>query len=181
MFFLFVLYFLINILFQGFFSKLHLIDVLVFSSIIIILLLVKINVNYFLFSMKIMLILSIIYALGSILLFTNMELYSKLILNRFSSGQKDSILRLYSDDSYAGLTSQTAYIAGYLVYGIAIAVFIFKKISRRYLRNLVFIAIPLMLFSLILSSKRAHLLFMIIALIITFIFSTEVKKIPNQI
>src|SRR5699024_5326320 len=50
LFFLFVVYFLTNLLLQGFYNKIHIIDLLVFISIILILILFKINVRYFLFS-----------------------------------------------------------------------------------------------------------------------------------
>lgn len=181
MFFLFLVYFVINILIHGITNIQQVGDLFVFMSIVLLLILLKVNVNYFMFSIRIMLVLSITYALGSIFQFTNMELYSKIILSKFNDGSVKSILRLYHTGRYAGFTYQTAYTAGYLVFGIGIASFMYKMISTKFMRILIIITIPLMTFSLLLSTKRAHLLFMIISLILTYLFSVEIKKVTSRL
>src|SRR5690625_2500312 len=67
MWFIFFIYFLFNILYHGKIYKIFYIDILVFFTLFILLLLVKIDIGYYRIAMKIMLVAAIIYALSSLL------------------------------------------------------------------------------------------------------------------
>lgn len=181
MWFFFLIYFLLNMAYHGSFIKIYFMDVLAFTFMVLFLLLVKINVRYYITSMKIMLILAIIYAFSSIFQYTNMDLYSKLIIPRFSPSETEELLRIYRRGNYTGFTWQTAFISGYIIYGLGIITFTYRYVKSRMNRLLMLLSVPLLFFSLFLAGKRAHLLFMIVALIITFIFSTEMKKFFIQL
>src|SRR5699024_3456328 len=176
MWFFFLIYFIFEFLPIEGDTPIYLVDSLVFSMLFFYLLLVKLDIKYFKFAMLIMLAISIIYALSALFQFINMDLYSKIILPRFSDSERTEVLRLYQNGSYTGFTRQTAYISGYLTYGIAIALLVCNKIKGRFIRSLIIVSIPLLLFALFLGGKRAHLAFMIISLIVMYLFSTEMKK-----
>lgn len=181
MWFIFLIYFLINMVYHGKFIKIYFIDILAFAFIFFFLLLVKVNVNYYITSIKIMFILAIIYAFSSIFQYSNMDLYSKLILPRFSSSEAEELLLIYRRGNYTGFTWQTAFISGYIIYGLGIITFAYRYVKNKMIRILMLFSVPLLFFALFLAGKRAHLFFMIAALIITFIFSTEMKKFFSQL
>lgn len=178
---LFIFYFLFNFMYQSEFKKEFLIDLIVFAMLFVFLLLVKIDIKYFYYSMLFMLMLAVVYAFSSIFQFINMDLYSRIILPRFNELHQIEILRLYNSGSYTGFTRQTAYISGYLVFGIALAVFLRNKFRRKSLNVSLSISIFIMLFGLFLGSKRAHLAFMILSFLITYLFSTNIKKFFSQL
>jgi len=179
--FVFLLYFLFNIVFQGKFIKEYYVDILAFGFIFLFLLLAKINIKYFIISIRIMLIFSILYAFSVLFQYFNMDLYSKIILPRFTDYETEELLRLYRRGDLTGFSWQTAYIAGYMVYGIGIAILGLKKIKIKLFRIVVLLSLPIMGYSLFLANKRAHLLFMITALILTLLFSTETKRFSIQL
>src|SRR5699024_9584960 len=113
--------------------------------------------------------------------FLNMDLYSKLILPYFTESQKEEVLRLYGNGSYTGFTRQTAYISGYLTFGLGIALLTINKFKGGVFQAIIIAIVPLLTFALFLGGKRAHVLFTIIALIITYLFSTKVKKLFLQL
>lgn len=180
MWFLFLVYFVFNILYQGRFMKIHILDIFIFTFIFLLLLLYKVNVNYFITAFKAIFIFSFVYALSAIFQYLYMDLYSKYVLYRFNDNQIEEILRLIRNGNYTGFTNQTAYLAGFLVFGIGVVVILYKNIVKKFYHILFIISIPLLFYSLLLTGKRAHLLFMFISLIITFLFSTEIKKFFNQ-
>src|SRR5690625_3182013 len=180
MWFLFLVYFVFNILYQSRFMKNHILDIFIFTFIFLLLLLYKVNVNYFITAFKAIFIFSFVYALSAIFQYLYMDLYSKYVLYRFNDNQIEEILRLIRNGNYTGFTNQTAYLAGFLVFGIGVVVILYKNIVKKFYHILFIISIPLLFYSLLLTGKRAHLLFMFISLIITFLFSTEIKKFFNQ-
>lgn len=178
--FLFFFYYSFNFLIHGEFKLEYSIDVLVFSLLFVFLLLVKVDIEYYKLTMIIMFVLAIVFALSSVFQFLNMDLYSRVILPRFNEAQQTEILRIYNRGSYTGFTRQTAYISGYLVYGIAIALIMLKVVKIRSWKIIILGSIPLLIFALFLGGKRAHLLFMILALLVTYLFSTNKKKFTVQ-
>lgn len=177
----FFMYFLFNILYQSNFSKVFVIDIIVFFILFIFLLLMKLEINYYKIAMNTILIISIVYALSSIFQYLNMDLYTSLVLPRFTIQEQEEILRIFRHGNYTGFTWQTAYISGYLIYGIAALLLLFKENTNKLSRILSIIALPLLFIGLVLGGKRAHLLFMILALLITYLFSTEFKMFFIQI
>lgn len=181
MWFIFLIYFLFNILYQGRFMKIHILDIFIFSFIFLFLLLYKVNVNYFITAFKSIFIFSLIYALSAIFQYIYMDLYSKYFLNKFNADQIEGILSLYRNGNYTGFTSQTAYLAGFLVFGIGIVCILFRSMNERFYRIIFIIGLPLLLYSLLLTGKRGHLLFMLVSLVIASLFSTESKRFFNQL
>lgn len=180
MWFIFLIYFTFNILYQGRFMKLHMLDIFIFMFIILLLLLYKTNVSYFVTSFKIIFWFSFVYALSAMFQYINMDLYSNLILHRFNSNETEEILRLYRNNNYTGFTSQTAYLAGFLVYGTGVIFVLYRNTIKRAYRIILVLSLPVLFYSLLLTGKRGHLLFMIIALMVTYLFSTEPKRFFNQ-
>lgn len=181
MWYVFTLYFIINIIIQNFFLKLHILDIFIFIFFILFLTLYKVNINYYTTSFKIILFVSIVYALSAIFQYLNMDLYSKLILPRFNSNEIETILRLFRGGNYTGFTNQTAFLAGFLVYGIGIVFILYRNVKQKYYKIIFLISLPLLFYSLLLTGKRAHLLFMVASLIFTYLFSTELNKVSNYI
>lgn len=179
--FIFFLYILFNMAFHGKFIKIYYIDMLAFGFIFVFLLLAKLNIRYIIISLKIMFVLSIVYALSMIFQYVNMDLYSRIILPRFANSEIEELMRIYRRGSFTGFTWQTAYISGYMIYGLGIVFFSYKDIKLKSIRIIMLLSIPLMFYSLFLAGKRAHLVFMIAALILTFLFSTEIKKFSIQL
>lgn len=172
----FFMYFLFNILYQSNFSKTFFVDILVFFVLFLILLLIKLDIEYYKISINIMLVITVIYAFSTFFQYFNIDLYTRLVLPLFSSGHQVQIMTLYNNSVYTGFTTQTAYLAGYLVYGIGGFLLFFKERTTKLSRLLSIIAILFLFMALLLTGKRAHLLFMIIALALTYLFSTELKK-----
>lgn len=181
MWFLFFMYFFINMIINGEIEGLFIYDIIAFATLFIIVLLLKVDAKYFNIAINIMLIFAVIHALVAIFQFVNMELYSKLILTRFTEKQKIEILRIFNHNSYTGLTRQTAYISGFLVIGIGIALINFRNYKNHFRRNLVIFSLPLMMFALLLGGKRAHLLFMVLSFMIVYLFSTNIKRFLVQL
>lgn len=180
MWFVFLIYFIFNILYQGRFMKLHMLDIFIFIFAFLLLLFYKINVNYFIIALKTIFVFSLIYALSTLFQFFYTDLYLSHFLHRFTHAQSEEILRLLRNDNYTGFTAQTAYIAGFLVYGIGSVFILYNNTIKKHYRLLLILSLPLLFYSLLLTNKRAHFLFMIIALMITYLFSTEVKRFLNQ-
>src|SRR5699024_2768043 len=178
---LFFLYFILHFMVQGNIKGIFIVDTLVFSTLVILLALMKLNIQYYKFALNIMLLFAIIHAFGSLLQFLNMELYSKVVLSRFSEIYQTEILRIYHNSSYTGFTRQSAYISGFLVFGIAISFYMINHYKNKVLRTIVIICLPLLLFSLFLGGKRAHLIFMVIAFLVTYLFSTNLRRFFLQI
>jgi len=178
--FLFLIYFIFNILYQGRFMKVHMLDIFIFVFIFLVLLFYKISVKHFITALKIIFVFSIIYALSAIFQFFFMDIYTKYILHRFNSAQIEEILRIYRNNNYTGFTSQTAYLAGFLVYGIGVIFVLYRNAIKRAYRIILVLSLPVLFYSLLLTGKRGHLLFMIIALMVTYLFSTEPKRFFNQ-
>src|SRR5699024_11126828 len=81
---------------------------------------------------------------------------------------------LLSANSYPGFTNQTAHLAGYVVSGIGIILFFNwkEKLSYKLISTLFLIVL---IIGLLLAAKRAHFVFMIIAVLFTFLFSLNNK------
>lgn len=178
---IFYTYFILNILIQAQFMKVHLFDLFISTFILSMFLLYKVtNVRYILVAFKIILMVSIFYGLSAIFQYMFTDVYSQYILHRFNDNQIKEILRLLGRGNYTGFTSQTAYLAGFLVYGIGILFILYRKIDHKIYRLLFIVAFLLLMYSLFLSGKRAHLLFMFISLLVVYLFSTEPKKFFNR-
>jgi len=180
MWFMFFTYFMLNMAYQGKFKMLYVMDILAFAFVFIFLLLAKIEAKYIKKSLTIMYLISIIYAFSSLFQYWFMDIYSRFILPMFSSSQIDEILRIYARGSYSGFTWQTAFISGYIVFGLGIVFFTYKNVKNKVLRLIMLASIPLLFLSLFMAGERSHLVFMFVALIITLLFSTELKKFFGQ-
>lgn len=172
----FFMYFLFNVLYQSNLPEMFYSDIVVFFVLFLFLLLVKIDISYYKVAMSTMAVIAIIYAFSSFFQYLNMDLYSKLILPRFSLSKQEEIIRIYNHGSYTGFTWQTAYISGYLIFGIGSVLLLFKQKTSKFSRILSIVALVLMFIALMLGGKRAHMLFMVLALIFTFLFSIELKR-----
>jgi len=173
----FIFYFILNIAFHEKIELLNIIDLVTFTFMFIFLLLVKIDTKYFKISIVIILLLSIIYSLSSIFQYLNIDLYRRLILPRFSVDRAQELWRLYSGGSYTGFTWQTAFISGYIVCGLGIILLSYNYIKNTKMRFILLVNIPILLIALFMGGKRAHLIFMIIAFLVTYIFSKGNKKL----
>lgn len=171
----FLLYFIIRLFLQSEFMLIYVVDCIVFLAFILLFLMLKININYYIVLMKLIVIITFLYAIGSFLQYFNMELYSKLILPYFSENQKTELLMLYVKGSYTGFTWQTAFVSGYLICGIGIILLSYKYLKQNIYKLMSLGMLLVMLPALFLGGKRAHLLFMLIALIITH-FVTSFNK-----
>lgn len=177
----FLLIFLLNNLMITDITGREIIDILVYISCFIFLILIKANIVQFKSSLKLIKLLAIIYALSAIFQYLSRDLYMNIILPLFSGEEQLSILRLLSYNSYTGFTNQPAHLAGYIINGIGILFFSFKLNSKFFKKIIFVIIMGILLFGLILASKRAHIIFMILSLIITYLCSSENKEILLRI
>lgn len=180
MWFMFFIYFLLNMTYHGEFQMLYTMDILAFGFTFSFLILAKIDAKYIKSSLKFMYIISIIYAFSSLFQYWFMDIYSKVVLNRFTPSQIDEVLRSYARGNYSGFTWQTAFISGYIVFGLGIAFFSYKNVKNSLTRLFMLASIPLLFLSLFMAGKRSHIVFMIVSLIVTLLFSNEFKKILSQ-
>src|SRR5699024_9899167 len=154
---IFILYFFVNILFHGKVMPVYIMDLLVFSMLIIFILLVKIDLKKHLFITKLIIMLTLVFALGSFFQYWFMYLYSRIILPRFRINHQKELLMLYSRGSYTGITWQTAFVSGFLICGIGLIClgFQYNKKNMKYKWisiSLLFVMVP----ALFLGGKRAH-------------------------
>lgn len=112
----------------------------------LLLILYKVKVDYYIIALKIIFIFSLVYALSAIFQYLYMDLYSKYILYRFNEEQIAEILRLIRNGNYTGFTNQTAYLAGFLVFGIGVVSILYKTLDKRLYRILSLISIPLLFY-----------------------------------
>jgi len=177
----FISYFILNMAIHEKLVILNIIDLFSFCFMFIFLLLVKLNKKYFKISIVIILSLSIIYSFSSLFQYLNFDLYSRLILPRFSPDRAEEVWKLFSQGGYTGFTWQTAFISGYIICGLGIIILSLKFIKNKTVRFILLLNVPIMLIALFMSGKRAHLIFMIIALLVTYIYSQGNKRIIVQI
>lgn len=178
----FLLLLSINIGFHNIVNPLNMGDLLVYIACVLLLILVKVDIEYFIPSIKLIKVFAIIYALSAIFQYLFTDLFLSYILPLFTSGNRENVLHLLGANSYTGFTTQTAHIAGYIVNGIGIIIFYNK--NKQLFKNISLIVTLLTLFiGLLLTAKRAHLIFMIVSVLITYIISIQhsnfVKKMAK--
>src|SRR5690625_2212277 len=171
---LFLSLFVLNIVLNNLITSANLIDILIYASAILFLLLVKVDMKLFEYPLKWIKILGIIYALSAIFQYLFTDVYLSHILPLFTQSEQSSILKLLRGNSYTGFTNQTAHLAGYIVSGIGII--IFSNWKTKLSTKIVLISyLIVLLIGLLLTAKRAHLLFLIVAALITIIFTLNNK------
>lgn len=178
---LFYCYFIFNMFYQDKFKLLYNIDFIAFGFLVLFIILAKVNYRYLYKTLRVMLILSIIHSFGVYFQYWFMNLYTKVILPFFTSSQSKEIMWLYSRGNYSGLTWQTAFTSGYLVFGLGIIAFSVRRINRKWQKIALMMIVLIMLIALLLMGKRAHILFMILSLVVTYLFSAEKKKFATQV
>lgn len=177
---LFLGIFIMNIAFKNIISPVTLIDTLVYFSGIVFLLMVKVDINDYDLSFKLIKFLGLIYAFSAIFQYLYTDIYLSNLLPLFTPSEQTSILKLLRSNSYSGITNQTAHLAGYIV--SAIGIILFSKWSPKF-RNKVIIVISLLVLfiGLLLTAKRAHLIFMIIAIVATILISINNKNVMKNV
>lgn len=178
--FLFYILFVLNITLNNLFNLQTIVDIMVYASALFFLVLVKVNIDYYKSSMKLIVLLGIVYAISAIFHYIFTDEYLNFILPLFNVEEQTEILRLLKGNTYTGLTNQTAYLAGYTL--SAIGIVFFSKRKDKYTSKITTSLLLIVLFTgLLLSGKRAHLIFMIIAILVTYIFSINNKRIVKHI
>lgn len=171
--FLFVL--ISNIFLFSRITNLIIFDILVFIGATLFIIFNKLEVSDFKLSFKIILFAGLFYALGSILQYVSPEIYNSFILPLFTNTERGLVLRQLSNGIYPGFTFQVSNTAGYITFALGILVFTMNK--KRKLWTILFIAISgILIFGLLLTGKRAHILFMILAYLFTYLFSERNKQ-----
>lgn len=164
----------LNITWNSSLNKSSIYDLFVYASCILFLIIVKVDIRYYNSSLKLIKILSIIYACSAIFQFVFTDLYLNYVFPLFSMWEQENILNLLARNSYAGFTNQTAHLGGYIISGVGVIIFSNwrKKISLKLISALFLI---ILFIGLLLTTKRAHLIFAILAILITFLFSLNNK------
>lgn len=177
---LFLMLFVLNIAYNNIITSKTIIDILFYTSCVFFLIFAKVNIRHYNQSLKLIKLLAVIYACSAIFQYLYTDIYLSHVLPLFSTGVQPTILQLLSNNSYSGFTNQTAHIAGYIVNGIGIIIFSNwkKKLSRLVLPT---VFLFLLVTGLLLTAKRAHLIFMIISIIITLIFSINNKAFFKKV
>lgn len=125
------------------------------------------------YMLKAFLFLGLFFAVGSIIYLAFPAFYKQFILPAFSgSSQYDRLTRWANRTSnfiVPGFTNQTPFNACFFAYGIGF-LFCWYSGKNKY-RVLRLICLALFIICLVLTNKRAHFLFLVIALLGTFLFS----------
>ncbi|GAB2538000.1 O-antigen ligase family protein [Gracilibacillus alcaliphilus] len=126
---------------------------------------------------------SIVIALSVIFSYIFPSLYERLFLSTLISGYADNIKELMAQGYYTGFTSQVAYSAGYIINGIGLMFCIWLVNKNTKNKGLNVILFFLLVFALLLTQKRAHLLFTFISIVIVYLqFSTHyIEKFKKSI
>lgn len=177
---MFLILFIMNITFNNLISRSTLFDILVYSIAVLFLILGKVRVEYYKYPFKFIKYVGIIYAFSAILQYLFTDIYISYVLPIFASNEQETVLQLLRSDAYTGFANQTAHLAGYVLSSIGIIIFLNwkTKLSTRVV-SLIFLAI--LFIGLFLSAKRAHLIFTIVALLLTFIFSLNNKRFVENV
>ncbi|WP_203553655.1 O-antigen ligase family protein [Bacillus sp. B15-48] len=180
MWFFFLMFFIINIAFNNIIRVGTVYAVFVYLLGICFLLLVKVDINYYKYPLKIISLMGFFYAISSIFQYSFTSIYTSNILPLFNPDEQNEILTLMRRGGYTGFTNQTAHLAGYVL--SAIGVFIFSNWKVKFSTKLYYFLCLIILFiALLLTAKRAHLIFMVVALLITALFSLNNKKMVKGI
>lgn len=152
-------------------------DLVIYSLLILYLHLSKVQLTNYRVPFKIIFYLSILYAISVLFQYGFLTVYLEHVLPLFPVERFDSILRLTAEDAYSGLTHQTAYTAGYILNGIGLTWIMFDM-KRPIWDRVLKVGILLLLFAgLLLTDKRAHLLFSLIALLVVYLVSTSTRAL----
>lgn len=107
------------------------------------------------------------------------DLYLKTVYQIFNTSGKASVMYLLTKGYYSGFTHQTAHTAGYLLVGIGATLFSLNWSDKRQAKIDIF-QLVIMVFALILTGKRAHFIFMLMAIFsvmfMNAVFSKNFKK-----
>src|SRR5690625_2151058 len=138
---------------------------LVYGAGFVFLIISKVHINYFDSSLKLIKILSIIYAMSALFQYFYTNLYISHIIPLFPSNSQIEVLRLLRNSGYTGFTNQTAHLAGYIVNGFGAIIFTRWLENNQFKKIIYIIALPILFIALLLSAKRAHLLFLLLSII----------------
>ncbi|TPE68976.1 O-antigen ligase family protein [Halalkalibacterium halodurans] len=154
---------------------------IIFSSLIIISLLIRGDIENYKCSISIIKWGGVFYALSVIFSFLFPNLYYRLFLTYLRPNIVERILQTMEKGLYTGFNSQVAFTAGFIVFamGVICCSWIVSKETRFRKGILLFI---LLLIGLLLTQKRAHLLFMFFSLSFVYIqysrfYYQKIKKI----
>lgn len=131
------------------------------------------------FAMKCIKWSSVFYALSVILSYLLPNLYTNYYLTILRPEVSQRISQEMQNGFYTGFTSQVAYSAGYIVNGIGL-LFCGWIINKKFSKKSILVLI-ILLFGLLLTQKRAHMLFTIFAISLVYVQfsqfnSDKVKK-----
>src|SRR5690606_29881966 len=130
-------------------------------------------------SLKLIKLMGIVYAISAVFHYVFTDEYLSYILPLFELEEQIEVLELQRNNSYTGFTNQTAHLAGYILSAIGVIIFSSKK--EKFSAKLISILLLILLiYGLLLSAKRAHLIFTIIAILLTYLFSINNKRIVQN-
>lgn len=119
---------------------------------------------------KLEIIISTILAISCIFEFFFFDIFSKAFFKLFSSSVAESLTRTYiNTKNVAGLTPSTAFTAGVLVCGLFSVLVTLNKRSKT--KN--FFLLAIVIISLILTGKRAHVIFPSMVLLLYYIITSK--------
>lgn len=171
---IFWVYFVLNIMIHNIFDTSRAIDLYHYTIAMLLILVLKTDINNYYASFRLIKVFGLMYGFSGIFQYLFTDIYLNTIFKYFSEGERTNILQLLNENSYTGFTNQTAYIAGYLV--SALGVIIFSKRKGKLLDYSINISmIVFLVIGLFLAAKRAHLIFMICAILITLLISLDKK------
>lgn len=110
----------------------------------------------------------VFYALSVILTYLSPSLYQKIFLSLLRPEIAENILRSLANGYYTGFTGQVAYTAGYIVSAIGV-IFCGWIVNRKRLSPIEMLLFIILFLGLLLTQKRAHLLFLFITFIVVYI------------
>lgn len=177
--FLFYILFVLNISFNNLINRQTIVDISVYTTALLFLLFVKVNIDYYSSSLKLIKLMGIVYAISAVFHYVFTDEYLSYILPLFELEEQIEVLELQRNNSYTGFTNQTAHLAGYILSAIGVIIFSSKK--EKFSAKLISILLLILLiYGLLLSAKRAHLIFTIIAILLTYLFSINNKRIVQN-
>lgn len=126
--------------------------------------------------LKAVLFAGIVYAVTTIWLAIDAGTYKNIIVNIYP-GTRSTLLRLYGEHKYAGITDHYS-TNGMVLANAIIVAWAFMVVCKRYMRNekKYSVCFALMLIALFLTAKRAHLLFTVVACFAAYYICTKKER-----
>lgn len=126
-------------------------------------------------TIRLIIVVAAFYCLATLLQPMCLDLYKKTVFQLYTPFWQENLQKYLNKNMYAGLTNQVATNAGYLLYGMG-AVFSTLMAGKTRFRTGLFFLLFGMIVALLLTGKRAHLLFTAVSLLLLYFVAQKGRR-----